>query len=108
MTDLVGSPDDKFFYDKARCNDPKFLEREAWADNADCRPRSDCSKRSSLIRVFTVCLCSCILLANYPVNWPVCSNFIVFIAKFSCVRKFWNFTVFDKCHNLMSGHILSQ
>ena len=40
-----------------------------------CRPRSDCSWRSSLIRVFTVCYTICIFLMKYPKVWPTCLNF---------------------------------
>ena len=44
-------------------NDPKFSDRQVWANSADpdqTAPLSDYSKRSSLIRVSTVCYSICI------------------------------------------------
>ena len=48
-----------------------------WTDGLgkQCRPRSDRSSRSSLIRVFTVCYSICIFLSKFPKVWPLCFNF---------------------------------
>ena len=43
--------------------------------------------------VSTVCYSICIFLTKYPKVWPLFLNFRFFTAKFSCVRKFRNFTV---------------
>ena len=53
-------------------NDPIFSEIGL---GKQCRPRSDCSKRSSVIRVFTVCYSICIILIKYPKLCPLCLNF---------------------------------
>ena len=50
-----------------------------------CRPRSDCSQRSSLIMVYTVCNAVCILWMQYSMVKPPCSNFRVITANFSDV-----------------------
>ena len=42
-----------------------------------CRPRSDCSSRSSLIRVYTVCHSVCIVWTHYSMVEPHSSNFRV-------------------------------
>ena len=53
--------------------------------NKQCRPRSDCSKRSSLIRVYTVCHSICTLCTIFSVEKPLYLNFreIIYVAKFS-------------------------
>ena len=58
-----------------------------------CRPRSDCSYRSSLIRVYTVCHSVCIIWTHYSMVEPHSSNFRVITTNFLGVRIFRKFTV---------------
>ena len=51
-----------------------------------CRPRSGCSWRSNLIRVYTVCHSVCIFWIHYSMVKPPCSNFRVITANFWCVQ----------------------
>ena len=62
-----------------------------------CRPRSECFWRSSLIRVYTVCHSICTFWTHYSVVEPPCSNFRVITANFSGVQNFRIFTVRLKC-----------
>ena len=59
-----------------------------------CRPRSDCSSRSSLIRVYTVCHSICIIWIHYSMIEPHSSNFRVLTTNFLGVRIFRKFTVY--------------
>ena len=84
------------------CNDTKFLDHQVFRQTGlgkRCRPRSDCSSRSSLTRVFTVRYSICIFLTKYSKVWPVCSNFRLITAKFYDVQKFRKFTVADPNHS---------
>ena len=65
------------------CNDPKFSDRQVWAN---CR--SNYPWRSSLIRVYTVCHSICIFWTHYSMVKPLCSNFKVITANHSGVRNF--------------------
>ena len=58
-----------------------------------CRPRSDCFWRSSLIRVSTVCHSVCIVWTHYSMVEPHSSNLRVITAIFLGVRIFRKFTV---------------
>ena len=58
-----------------------------------CRTRSDCSKRSSLIRVYTVCHSVCFVSTHYSMVEPHTSNFRVITTNFLGVRIFRKFTV---------------
>ena len=92
-------------------NDPKFLDRYARANSADpvcpgkqCGPRSDCSKRSSLIRVYTVCNSLCIVWTHYSMVEPDSSNFRVITTNVRIFRKFtvvfWYVITRDQIYNL--------
>ena len=59
-----------------------------------CWPRSDCSSRSSLIRVYTVWNSIGIFLMHYSAVKLLCLNIMVITANFSGVWIFWNFVVF--------------
>ena len=74
--------------DKYR-NEPKFLDRYAWANSADP------DQRSSLIRVYTVCHSVCMVWTHYSMVEPhTCSsNFRVITTKFLGVRIFRKFMV---------------
>ena len=62
-----------------------------------CRPRSDCSKRSSLIRVYTVCTSICIFWTHHFVVMPICSILGHLRLLFRCP----NFLeVYGKCMHL--------
>ena len=52
-------------------NDPKFLDRYAWANSAD----PDQTAPSSLIRFYTVCHSVCIVWTHYSTVEPHSSNF---------------------------------
>ena len=56
--------------------------------------RSDCSKRSSLIRVYTVCHSVCFVWTHYSMVEPHSSNFRVITTNFLGVRIFRKITVF--------------
>ena len=58
-----------------------------------CRPRSDCSNRSSLIRVYSVCYSICIFWMHYSVVEPPCLTFRIITPNFSGVRFFRKFMV---------------
>ena len=57
-------------------NDPMFLDRYAWANSAD---PDQTPQRSSLIRVYTVCLSVCIV---YSMIEPHSSNFRAITTNF--------------------------
>ena len=59
-----------------------------------CRPRSDCSSWSSLIRVFSVCYSACIFWTHYCTVKSNCSNFRTVTVIILCVPIFRIFTVF--------------
>ena len=48
--------------------------------------------RSSLNRVYTVCLSICTFCTNFSMETPLCLNFRVITANSLGVRKFWAFT----------------
>ena len=56
-----------------------------------CRHRSDCCGRSSLIKVYTVCKSVCIIWTNYSMVKPPCSSFRVVKVNFSGFRFFFLF-----------------
>ena len=58
-----------------------------------CRPRSDCSWRNSLIRVYTVCNSRYIFQMHYSTDKSSCSTFWVITKSFLGVRIFRKFTV---------------
>ena len=62
-------------------NDPKFSDRQAWANSAVPDPT----------RVFTVCHSICIIWTHYSTVKPLFFNFRVITANFSGVRIFRNF-----------------
>ena len=64
-------------------NDPKFSDRQAWANSAD---PDQTAPRNSLIRVYTVCHSACIVGTHYSIVEPHSSNF-------RGVRIFRTFTV---------------
>ena len=85
-------------------NDPKFSDRQAWANSTDpdqTAPRGGAvSRRSSLIRVCTVChsVCTvchsvCIVWTHYCMVEPYSSDFRVITKIFLGVRIFRKFTV---------------
>ena len=79
-----------------------FRAVKIWANSADPdqtapRPRSDCSQRSSLIWVCTVCCSVCIFWMHYSMVKPPCSNFMVITANVSGVQIFRSFTVPKYC-----------
>ena len=65
-------------------NDPKFLDRYAWANSAD----------PDLIRVYTVCHFICIVWTHYSMAEPHSSNFRVITTNCLGVRIFRKFSVF--------------
>ena len=76
-------------------NDPKFLDRYAWANSADpdqTAPRGAVCSRSSLIRVCTVCLSICIIWTHCSMVEPHSSNFRVITTNYLGVRIFRKFT----------------
>ena len=72
-------------------NDPKFLDRYAWANSAD--PDQNAPRRSSLIRVYTVCHSICIVWTHYSMVEPHSSNFRVITANVLGVQIFRKFMV---------------
>ena len=66
-------------------NVPRFPD--GWVVGTQCRPRSDCSWRSSLIRVYTVCHSICTFWTHYAKVQPPCSNFRTITANFSIVQN---------------------
>ena len=62
-------------------NVPRFSD--GWVVGTQCRPRSDYSWRSSLIRVYTVCHSICTFWTHYSIVQPPFSNFRVIKAKCS-------------------------
>ena len=58
-----------------------------------CRPRSDCSWRSSLIRVYSVCHSICIFWTNCSVVKRYCSQFRMIAAIFRVTEYLRIFTV---------------
>ena len=87
-------------------NDPKFLDRHVWANSIhidqtvpegqQCSPRWNCSKRSVLIRVYTVCHSFCISWMHYSMVKPPWSNFKVTEANF----KDFVYIIIKNCHTL--------
>ena len=71
-----------------------FLSFRTVRSGKQCRPRSDCSYRSSLIRVYTVCNSLCIFWMHYSKEMPSCSTFRVITTNFLGVRIFRKFTVY--------------
>ena len=69
-------------------NDPKFSDRQAWANSADPD-----QTRSSLIRVYTVCHSVWILWTHYSMVEPHSSNFRVITTNVLGVRIFRKCTV---------------
>ena len=69
-------------------NDPKFSDRQVWANSADPD-----QTRSSRIRVYTVCHSVCISWTHYCPVKPPCSNFGIITANFTGVQIFRIFTV---------------
>ena len=69
-------------------NDPKFSDRQVWANSADPDQTAP-----SLTRVYTVCHCICTFWTHFSIVEPTCSKFIVITANFSSVRNFRIFTV---------------
>ena len=71
-------------FNKLRHNDPKFSDRQAWANSAD---PDQTAPWSSLIRVYTVCNFLCIFWTHYSKVKPPCSTFRAITANFP-VSKF--------------------
>ena len=86
-------------------NDPKFSDRQIWANSLDL------DQRSSLIRVYTFCHSVCMFGMPFSVSKPHCLNFRIITAKFSSVRIFGIFMVFvwaSSRENLSSGFATSK
>ena len=62
-------------------NDPKFLDRYAWANSAD-------PDQTAPIRVYTVCHSVCIIWTHYSMVEPHSSNFRVITTNILGVRMF--------------------
>ena len=75
---------EKYYYR----NDPKFSDRQAWANSADPDQTAP-----SLIRVYTVCHSVCIVWTHYCMVKPHSSNFRVITTICLGVRIFRKFTV---------------
>ena len=79
-------------------NVPKFSDRQVWANSAD--PDLTAPRRSSLIRVYTVCNSGCTFWMHYSKEKSSCSIFRVITANFLGVRNFFGFlryTFFKHC-----------
>ena len=76
--------------DKHYHNDPKFLDRYTWANNADPH------QTAPLIRVYTVCHSICIIWTHYSMVEPHSSNFRVITTNILGVRIFRKFMILDK------------
>ena len=68
------------------CNDPKFLDRYAWANSAD-------PDQTALHWIYTVCHSVCIVWTHYSMVEPHSSNFRMITTIFWGVRIFSKFTV---------------
>ena len=67
-----------------------------------CRPRSDCSSWSSLIRVFSVCYSVCIFWTQYCTVKSICSNCGTIMVFNSGVPIFRIFTVYSPVYHQSS------
>ena len=61
--------------------DPEFSDRQV---RANCRPRSNCSSSSSVVRVYTVCHSGCLFWTHYTVQRTKKPH------NRPCKQKFWN------------------
>ena len=71
-------------------NDPKFPDRQVWANISD---------PDQTAQIYTVCNSVCIFCMYYSVDKPSCSNCRVIAAKTLGVRIFRIFTVFNPLMN---------
>ena len=79
---------DLFVFSQMYRNDPKFLDRYAWANSADP------DQTAPLIRVYTVCHSVCIVWTHYSMVKPHSSSFRVITTNFVGVRKLRIITVY--------------
>ena len=81
-------------------NDPKFLDRYAWANSAD---PGQTAPRSSLIRVYTVCHSVCIIWTHYSMVEPHSSNFRVITTNVWVSEYLGNYR-YTHCHIMKESY----
>ena len=70
-------------------NDPKYLDRQIWANSADPDQTAPRRVSSSLIRVYTVCHSLCIIWMHYSKLKPPCLTFRMIKVIFWVSEFFW-------------------
>ena len=80
-------------------NDPKFLDRQVWANRVD--------PDQTLVRVCTVCYSVCIYWTHYSIVNLHCSIRGLITAIFSGVQSFRMFTVFHcDFESIVVSHVM--
>ena len=70
---VVANPEDRFSRDEAHIkhhNDPKFSDRQVWANRVEPDQTAPQGRRSSLINVYTVCHSFCIFWSHNSMVKP--------------------------------------